>query len=310
MRGSSSPGSAGEPTTAPPRVQRDVVSDDDPEKILLDRFNRDMESAQTLAGHVYTQIFRATGEAPPYDELHQLILDIVGGNNAVATAIRDPSQHKTLTEVGYDLHQLVKANTGKRLLPYTVIRKAPYEFKESKVNSKGMFKIDVYTKDEKESIGYAVIEVQKIAKSKPPKQDEPYTKADVLAREGVVAHLHRLFNETLTRDGPADIYRGFGVELLKRAEDLAKRMGARLMYLEAATSDVRTSPSTNDKESVDPTPFYTKFGYGVDAESAAHNWAFAMAQAEQAQLEMSQSIKLAQRQVKGLIEGMLSKMLT
>ena len=128
-----------------------------------------------------------------------------------------------------------------------------------------------------------------------------------MAREGKVAHLTHLYNKTLLRDGPADIYFGFGAELLKKAEQDAKGCGARLMYLEAAKASVRTDPNTNEKVSQDSTSFYTKFLYGTDAQSAVHNWSIAIMESQNWGLNDEERIKYVQTRLKTLLEGMLSK---
>lgn len=78
---------------------------------------------------------------------------------------------------------------------------------------------------------------------------------------GTVAHLTAWYNSTLTADGPADIYRGFAPDLLRRCESKAKALGALYMYLEPSSTAVRKDPNTNTKEMQDPSDVYLHFGY-------------------------------------------------
>lgn len=125
-------------------------------------------------------------------------------------------------------------------------------------------------------VGYAryTLEAQDADGFEAPEDEAPYTAEHVQARmraEAPLAHLTGIYNETLTRDGPADIYRGFAVELLSRIEQHAQDEGAEAIYLEPATSPVRQDPNTNTKVNTDPTGFYTARGYAIDDTALAHN---------------------------------------
>jgi hypothetical protein len=76
------------------------------------------------------------------------------------------------------------------------------------------------------------------------------------------------------RDGPADIYRGFGRELLRQVEQHAKAEGAWMIYLLPSPNNVRVDPNTNEKRMEDPTAFYQKEGYKPDPGQKAHNVGF------------------------------------
>lgn len=133
--------------------------------------------------------------------------------------------------------------------------------------------INVVTPLEEALIGQVEFSFMDLKQIAPPKEDEPFTKEHVLGkRTGKVCHLKTIMNFSLTRKGPADIYRGFANELMTKVEKKARERGAYLIFLEPAKSNVRADPNTNVMNSVDPTPFYTdKHGYSSDAEAAVHN---------------------------------------
>jgi hypothetical protein len=132
--------------------------------------------------------------------------------------------------------------------------------------------LEVFTQLEDEPVGFARFSIDDTVFAETPKPDEQYTFQSVLDREtGKVAHLHKIWNTSLTREGPNHIYRGFAVELMKQVEDKAKSLGARMIYLEPSSSDCRKDPNTNDKESIDPTGFYLKLGYSYDQTATEHN---------------------------------------
>jgi hypothetical protein len=183
----------------------------------------------------------------------------------------------------------------------------PYTYRYTAFDPKGLCRLEVTTPGEPAAVGFVQFIIEDLKPLARPKEHEPYTKEHVLAREGKVAHLTHLYNTTLQRNGPADIYSGFGVQLLKMAEQDAKLCGAKLMYLEAASSMVRTDPNTNEKKLQNSISFYTKFGYGTDAASAAHNWGYAMRESERFGLPLEGQITYVQGRVKSLLGGMLSK---
>lgn len=59
-------------------VQRVVVSDDDASKILLDKFNRQVECVQTIAASIYTTRYRANTHAimPAFDDLYDAVDEV------------------------------------------------------------------------------------------------------------------------------------------------------------------------------------------------------------------------------------------
>lgn len=195
------------------------------------------------------------------------------------------------------------------LVPHYARRTGPYNYAYTQFDKNGLCRLEVRTPDEPDPVGYAQFRIETVAAKALPGEGEAYTKEHVLAREGKVAHLTHLYNNTLIRDGPADIYSGFGTALLRMAEQDAKGAGARLMYLEAANSLVRTDPDTNVKEAQASSTFYAKYGYGVDPASAAHNWAIAQAEAEGFGVAMEQQVAYIQRKLKVMLEGMMSKTL-
>jgi hypothetical protein len=125
--------------------------------------------------------------------------------------------------------------------------------------------------DEKEIVGYANFTMERHRARPAPVPSAPYTDQHFLGRARSTANLKGLFNTTLTREGPANIYQGFGNELMQAVETLARRMGARYLYLAPSETDVRKDPNTDEMVSQDPTGFYLKHGYGYDPTALAHN---------------------------------------
>jgi hypothetical protein len=137
--------------------------------------------------------------------------------------------------------------------------------------------LEVFTHFEDKPIGFARFSIEEIASTEAPSIsiDDQYTFKSVLHREtGRVAHLHKIWNTSLTREGPNHIYRGFAVELMKQVEDKAKSLDARMIYLEPSNSDCRKDPNTNEKENIDPIGFYRKLGYSYDQIATEHNSVF------------------------------------
>ena len=186
-------------------------------------------------------------------------------------------------------------------------KRGPFTYQIVQSNADGQNRIEVYAPDETEPVGYANFTIETWQNLGVPNANEYYTKAHVLGLVPKVAHLTGIYNTSMTRNGPADIYNGFGNALLQRVEQLAHAHGAEIMYLEPAKADVRKEPNTNEKERQDPTGFFTKHGYGLDAASLPHNWAKAMSEIGGLGLSPQDSAKYAQNQVKGKLAGMLSK---
>jgi hypothetical protein len=133
-------------------------------------------------------------------------------------------------------------------------------------------RVEVTTGIEDGRIGYAAFTLENKAAVAAPAAAATYTQAHVLGRRaGVVCYLTGIFNESLTRDGPANIYRGFGNALIGAVEAKARERGAVLIYLVPSVTAARTSPNSNVKVMRDPTGFYTHHGYAVDAAAMLHN---------------------------------------
>lgn len=142
--------------------------------------------------------------------------------------------------------------------------------------------LNVWVNGETDPIGRASFDLRHVPFAPPPGPDEPYTKEHIIStRTGLVAHLSGIYNNTLTRDGPADIYSGFGAQMLARIEETARNCGAWMIYLEAAPSRVRVDPNSNVKEMQDPAGFYAKFGWGEDLDQLLHNSTYLARQATQ-----------------------------
>jgi hypothetical protein len=186
-------------------------------------------------------------------------------------------------------------------------RRAQYTYRYAALDPDGTCTLEVFAPLEEGRVGYATYVMQAPQAAQAPRADQPYTKEHVLGRYGKVAHLTHLYNLTLTRDGPADIYSGFGEALLQQVEGDARGMGARLMYLEPANSMVRTDPNTNAKQAVASKSFYTKNGYGSDQVAAVHNWSLVQAPLQGMQMEEGAKIAYIKRQLEVRLEGMLSK---
>lgn len=133
--------------------------------------------------------------------------------------------------------------------------------------------VNVASDNEEEPLGFARYDIENIEVPVPaPAPGEQYTFDAVKARQaGIVAHLTRIENQTLTRDGPADIYKGFADQLMAKVEARAREEGARMIYLEPSKSLVRKSPDSNEKELRDPAGYYARLGYGYDDVAVAHN---------------------------------------
>lgn len=165
-------------------------------------------------------------------------------------------------------------------------KKASYKFSYKHFSMTGG-ELQVFAPDEPEPVGRATFVIEDRPLVPGPAKNEPYTTEHIVgSRKGKVAHLSGIYNNTLTRNGPADIYTGFGEQLLKLVEQDCKGLGAWMIYLEASPSAVRLDPNTNDKEVRDPAGFYARFGYGHDLAQQAHNSAYLRAQA--AQLALSE----------------------
>jgi hypothetical protein len=147
-------------------------------------------------------------------------------------------------------------------------------------------RIDVFVAGEDRPVGYAMFSIETHQLTPRPAANAEYTDQHVASsRAGKVAHLTHFYNLTLTRPGPADIYSGFAVPLLKQVEELSRGAGAWLIYLEPATNPVRVDPNTNEMEGQASEGFYLeKCGYGRDLEQAAHNSRFFIEQAKTAQM--------------------------
>lgn len=140
--------------------------------------------------------------------------------------------------------------------------------------------VNASSENESEPVGFARYSIENIAGAvAPPAADKQYTFDTVKMRKaGRVAHLTKIENNTLTRDGPADIYRGFATTLMQKVEAKAREEGAWMIYLEPSSTPCRKNPANNTKEAIDPTGFYQKLGYGYDDVATAHNNAFVDAQ--------------------------------
>ena len=144
----------------------------------------------------------------------------------------------------------------------------------------------VMVADEPKPVGRATFKMKTISVRDRPARDEPYTTEHVVGSAlGKVAHLSGIYNDTLGRDGPADIYSGFGVQMLTTVEKKAKELGAWMIYLEAAPSPVRQDPNTNEKVVTDPAGFYKRFGWMPDPVQKIHNSMFLRAQAKELGLQ-------------------------
>lgn len=167
-------------------------------------------------------------------------------------------------------------------------KKAGYKFDYKQFTNAGG-ELQVLAPDEKDPVGRATFVIEDRPLVPGPAKDERYTTEHIVgSRKGKVAHLSGIYNNTLTRNGPADIYTGFGEQLLKLVEQDCKALGAWMIYLEASPSAVRLDPNTNDKEVRDPAGFYARFGYGHDLAQQAHNSAYLRAQA--AELELDEEV--------------------
>ncbi len=188
--------------------------------------------------------------------------------------------------------------------------RGPFGYAWAAMDPNGLCRLEVRAEGEADIVGYAEMRIQTIATQPPPEVGAVYGKADVLARAGKVAHLTHLYNTTLLRHGPNDIHSGFGAVMLQRCEQMARELcGARLMYLEAAGAAVRTDPNSDARVMQNSTSFYTKFGYGTDSISAAHNWAIAQQEGEGFGLGGGALIAYIQKTLKNYLEGMLCKTL-
>lgn len=188
-------------------------------------------------------------------------------------------------------------------------KNGPFAYAIAADDANGANRIEVSTQDEPGPVGYANFTIEQWPLLKDPRQDEDYTMAHVLGRYGKVAHLTGIYNLSMTREGPADIYNGFGTKLLRLVEQRAYAHGAKLIYLEPANAAVRKEPNTNEKEMQSPIGFYQKFGYGYDGTANGHNWQLAVAEAQGFGLDDQTQIKYAQRQIAIKLEGKLSKLL-
>ena len=146
-----------------------------------------------------------------------------------------------------------------------------YAITVAQANREGACRLEVTHPGEKEIVGYANFTMERHRATPTPSPDKPYTDRDFLGRVRTAANLTGIFNTTLTRPGPADIYQGFGNRLMKEVEMVARRMGARYLYLAPSETPVRKDPNTDEMVSQDPAGFYAKHGYGYDPTAAAHN---------------------------------------
>lgn len=192
----------------------------------------------------------------------------------------------------------------------------PFTFKKAKCKitygqfSKTGGELLVFVPEEKEAIGRASFEIKDVPLAPRPKADEPYTKEHTVGvRAGKVAHLTGIYNLSRTRDGPADIYTGFGEQLLQFVEQDAKGLGAWMIYLEAAPSPVRVDPNTNEKVIQDPATFYARFGWGPDLAQQAHNSAYLQAQAKALQLTAEETLRYVTKSLEALREAVWMKVL-
>ena len=185
----------------------------------------------------------------------------------------------------------------------------PYTYKYKSQDPKGQNRLEVYAADEAEPVGYAMYRIEEFASKDAPAPNTIYGKEDVLARAGKVAHLTHFYNTTLGRDGPADIYAGFGTALLKKVEKDAKAAGARMMYLEAAGSPVRQDPNTKEKKTVESETFYAKFQYGTDLDAMGHNWTLALKEIQGIEMDDETRFNYIQKRLSTMLEGMMSKIL-
>lgn len=239
------------------------------------------------------------------DAVRDAVMDTLGANAL---------SMENLARMAEDGDVLVRFDTWEQAVAETewrtyARRRAVYSYRYAELNPDGACTLEVYAPGEEDRVGYATYVMETPAPRAGPAQDATYTKAHVLGRYPKVAHLTHLYNETLGRDGPDDIYTGFGEVMLRMVEEDARGMGARLLYLEAASSPVRQDPNTNEKRVVASKPFYQKYRYASDDRAAAHNWMLAMAAAQRMGLDERTKIDYVQRQIEVMLEGMLSKAL-
>ena len=192
--------------------------------------------------------------------------------------------------------------------PYA-LKKAEYKF-SYKTLTKAGGELQVFAPDEAEPVGRASFAIQDRPLTGRPGKNEPYTTEHITgARAGKVAHLSGIYNNTLRRNGPADIYTGFGEQLLKMVEEDCKGLGAWMIYLEASPSPVRLDPNTNDKATRDPAGFYAKYGWGKDLAQQAHNSAFLRAQAAQLELNEQETARYVTQMLESIRAATWTKVL-
>jgi hypothetical protein len=188
-------------------------------------------------------------------------------------------------------------------------KKAAYTYRYKQITKAGG-DLQVFAPGEAEPVGRATFAIEDMPLVPRPAKDERYTTEHIVgSKQGKVAHLSGIYNNTLIRNGPADIYSGFGEELLKMVEQDCKGLGAWLIYLEASPSQVRLDPNTNDKATRDPATFYAKFGYGPDLAQQAHNSAYLRAQAAQLQLDEKVTLQYVTQMLESIRAATWTKVL-
>lgn len=193
------------------------------------------------------------------------------GNGAVARALQGPGLRLPTPAVQRG-GKMGKDTAETYLVLGEDVAEFQYVWKE---DTAGGGLIEVHTALESERIGYASFKLRDVQQVAPPQANEPYSGEHVLgSRAGKVCHLTGIYNLSLTRNGPAHIYRGFADALMEKVEAKARARGAHLIYLEPAATPVRKDPNSNEKETKDPTGFYTRRGYALDAAATQHNRAY------------------------------------
>jgi hypothetical protein len=167
-----------------------------------------------------------------------------------------------------------KAESKTKAEQYFLLKKADvdYDFVIT-ADTAAYGRVEVFAREwEDHSLGYVKFSFEKQQQVAPPTANDPFTKEHILGRKpGILCHVEGLYNLTLTRPGPANIFSGFADTLMEKAEEIARLHGADLMYLEPAVSDIRTSPDNNARKLQDPYGYYLRLGYGDDAAARAHN---------------------------------------
>ncbi len=191
---------------------------------------------------------------------------------SVATARSlSPSSHPLVVQRGAGT-----SKPGTATQQYYLLRRndVDYEYQWS-VDTEAQGRVEAYARRwEEMPVGYVSFSFENKQQVAAPGQNAPFTGENILGRAaGRVCRVGGLYNISLTRPGPANIFSGFADTLMDMAERKARERGATLMYLEPAVSEVRKSPNNNEKEDKDPYRYYTRLGFEDDPQARAHNLA-------------------------------------